>query len=972
MLSRNWTTRNGLPQDHVRAIARTQDGFLWLATDAGLARFDGFEFKTYGLREGLGAVAVMSLSAARDGTLWAGTMGGGVSALRDGKVVETYAQQEGLPTGSVWRMSEDDEGGLWATDRWGHARLSGGRFAPAAGAPDQGRNWLTDLFQTRDGVLWVGVRGKGLWRWREGNWTRVEGRAPEHVTAMCEDAAGRLWAADSQRRLWCLEEGEWKMFPAPEGVLNYVNSLAAAPDGTIWVVYFRAGLRGFRDGEYFTPVTAGEPFFDLAETAYVTPDGQLWLGTSTQGLYALTPAHLKMARVEDPEARQAANFIGALVEEAPGSLLAGTQGRGLHRLGEGRTERVDTGGVLRPGVFVNCMLMRRDGEVLAGTNEGLVRFRDGGMLPWNGHSSFAYDVWDLCEDRTEDGVWVGMGGGGLCHLKDGALRTVSFGSSAVPVKGMAQQADGTLWVGTRGNGLFGREGDVWRRFGKAEGLESEVIRVLHVGGDDRLWVGTAGGGLALKSGERFATVTAREGLPDDTVSQIMEDEEGRLWLGTNRGLAVLSAEEVEGIRQGKAGKVFPRVIDRYDGLLSEEFTIVPPVKMADGRCAFATTQGVALLRLEDFRADETTPPVFLEEVLVDGRPVAMDGGRLEVPPGSKRVEFRFTGLHFAAPSRLRFRNRLAGLEDEWVAAGRERTAVYRNVEPGHYRFEVSASLGNGLWSPQPAAVEVFFRPRFWQTGWFRAGVVAMALGVVAAGARWRERKLTARRIQQLERQRAVDAERARIARDLHDDVGASLTQVALLSQLAGSNLTRRPERAGQHVKEIFETAKEVTRSLDEIVWAVNPQNDTLESFALFLGAFVQNYSHAAGLRCRFDVPEVLPATPLEASIRHHLYLATKEVIHNVAKHAHATEIRLRLALEPGGFRLVIEDDGRGYDSDAPGLPEADGLANLQSRLRQIGGACIRRSSPGRGTTVEMTVPVDEVPNSRFQVPNSRP
>jgi signal transduction histidine kinase len=159
------------------------------------------------------------------------------------------------------------------------------------------------------------------------------------------------------------------------------------------------------------------------------------------------------------------------------------------------------------------------------------------------------------------------------------------------------------------------------------------------------------------------------------------------------------------------------------------------------------------------------------------------------------------------------------------------------------------------------------------------------------------------------------------------------------------------------VQEIFNTAKEVTRSLDEIVWAVNPANDTFESFALFLGAFVQNYSHTAGLRSRFDVPEALPALPLDATVRHHLYLATKEVMHNIAKHAKASEVRMKLTLEPGKFHLVIEDDGQGYDDTAPGAPDADGLLNLQDRLKQLGGTCTRHSRPGHGTSVEMVVPL---------------
>ena len=955
MLHRNWTTRDGLPQDHIRAIVRTRDGFLWLGTDAGLARFDGFEFKTYGLRDGLGAVAVLSLLEARDGTLWAGTMGGGVSAIREGKVQRTYTREDGLPSESVSRLAEDNEGCLWVTDRAGHARLKDGRFSPAPGSPDEGKTWLTAMHGSRDGTLWVSFPGKGVRTWKDGVWSKPL-REFNRATAFCQDSAGRMWAADSRTRLWCLDQGRWQSFPPHHEGRSYVSSLASGPDGTIWAAYFRDGIAGHGPGGYIDPVTRGEPFAGLEEVLHFTPDGQLWLGTSTQGLFALTPSRLEMKLLDSAAANRGANFIGALVEEKPGQFLVGTQGHGLFRLGVGGPEQIIVEPEIGPSVQVNSMVKTGDGYIWVASGAGLARLKDGIKIPLPGKEGLIRDVWELCDDG-EGGMWAGLGYGELFHVGSSGPRKESFGSVTSPVKGIAREADGTLWLGTRGNGLFHKQGNTWPKFGTADGLPSEVIRVIFIGKDGTVWVGTAGGGLAVKRGDRFMAVTTEEGLPDDTVSQITEDENGRLWLGTNRGLAVLSKEEVERIKSSPGSEVFPRVIDRFDGLLSEEFTIVPPLATSDGRLAFATTQGFALLQPGDFHADETTSPVFLEEVLLDNQPVAARDGVVEVPPGVMRVEFRFTALHFAAPDRLRFRNRLNGLEEDWGAPGTARSAAYRNVKPGSYRFEVSASTGNGHWSEAPASVVLHFHPHFWQTAWFQGGSIAALLTAVILGVRQRERRRAARRIEELERQQAVDNERARIARDLHDDVGASLTQVALLSQLARSNLTKRPERAGQHVQEIFDTAKEVTRSLDEIVWAVNPANDTLESFALFLGAFVQNYSHAAGLRSRFDVPGVLPTAPLESSVRHHLYLATKEVMHNIAKHAHATEIRLRLALEPGSFHLVIEDDGQGFDTTAPGAPDADGLINLQNRLKQIGGTCTRHSEPGKGTSVEMTVPL---------------
>jgi signal transduction histidine kinase len=284
---------------------------------------------------------------------------------------------------------------------------------------------------------------------------------------------------------------------------------------------------------------------------------------------------------------------------------------------------------------------------------------------------------------------------------------------------------------------------------------------------------------------------------------------------------------------------------------------------------------------------------------------------------------------------------------------------YRNLEPGTYRFELSATTGNGHWTQPPAAIEITFAPHWWQTTWFRIAELLALVGAVALGVHFFERQRMRRQMELLERRRAVDAERARIARDLHDDIGSTLTQVALLSEMAQTELPPESDGASAHINEIFTTVQGVTRSLDEIVWAVNPAEDTMESFVAFLSNFVQNYARTAGLNLRIDVPTTLPAVALPSAVRHHLYLAAKEVLHNIVKHAGASEMRLRLAVEGARFRLVIEDNGRGFDStQRPAAPGADGLINLERRLEQIGGSCSRRSELGIGTAVEMIVPVD--------------
>lgn len=933
-------------------MVRSREGFLWLATDAGLARFDGITFKTYGLRDGLAAVTVLTLMEASDGALWIGTLGGGVSVMRNGRVEKTFTRADGLPSGIIPTLDEDANGRVWVA---GSVYLERGRFVRVPGIHES-MKWS---FRDRDGGMWLIGNNQRISRWRDGALSDGSGGGPLTADAICEDDSGRLWVAAADRKLWCLNANRWSSWEFPEEFENRVSSISAASGGTVWLAFYRSGVCSFRDGKFSIPEMEGGDFLDLTENVLAGPDGLLWLGTSTNGLYSLTPKRVRSVTLDVPGAARGANFIGSLVETGPGEFMVGTQGRGLFRWSEAGTEVVEELGSLNRVLFGNAMLRAHDGTVWAATGDGIF-----GLLPQGGlaeplaGSAGIDNVWELCADGA-DGLWAGSGTGEVYHFP-GNGRNVDFGTKGGdPIKGLALELDGTLWIGTRGDGLYRLKDGKSRRFGMADGLKSEVIRVIARTDDGSLWVGTAGGGLSVLLGERFHSVTTENGIPDDIVSQVTEDKLGRLWVGSNRGIAVLEKDVVERLKAGVTSTLHPLVINRADGLVSEECTIVPPVHMHDGQLAFATTYGFAILRPEDFQADATVPPVFIERVQVNGREVAVSGGKLDIPPGLERLEIEFTGLHFPAPGRLRFRTRLFGLEKDWSDPETMRNVEYRNLQPGTYLFEVSASLGNGLWSPVPGVLGIYLAPHFWQTLWFKIGLVLLAVAVVASLARWRERMRTRRKIEQLKRNQAVQEERARIARDLHDDVGSSLTQVALLSELADADLLANPAAARESINEIFTTAKEVTRSLDEIVWAVNPAQDNLERFTSFLGTYVQNYARAAGLAARLELPDENTALPLGSMIRHHLYLATKEILHNIAKHAGATEVLLHLSTGGGVLRLSIRDNGRGLDAVADG--DGDGLANLQSRLAQIGGTCRPRPAPGGGTIMEMTVPLQRPP-----------
>jgi signal transduction histidine kinase len=362
--------------------------------------------------------------------------------------------------------------------------------------------------------------------------------------------------------------------------------------------------------------------------------------------------------------------------------------------------------------------------------------------------------------------------------------------------------------------------------------------------------------------------------------------------------------------------------------------------------------------------------VIIEDILASGHPLGYDAqatAPLKIPPGQQRFEFHFTGLSFIAPEKMRFQYRLTGWDNDWInAPGDKRVAEYSYLPPGAYTFRVRACNSDGVWNEQGAAVALIMLPRFWQTWWFLTLATLLAVGIIARTV-WHVSRLRMRRkLQAAERQQAIERERTRIAKDIHDHLGANLTRISLLSQSAHGEL-ENPVQAAAQLDRIYETSRELTRAMDEIVWAVNPQHDTLDSLASYLGNFAQEYLGSIGIRCRLDLPLQLPQWPITAEMRHNVFLAFKEALHNIVKHSGANEVSIGLATDHVGFELVARDNGRGIDPTAgPARPGGgNGLENMRQRLEKIGGRCEIHSRPGGGTEIKFQVLVPGLTRQDF-------
>jgi signal transduction histidine kinase len=382
-------------------------------------------------------------------------------------------------------------------------------------------------------------------------------------------------------------------------------------------------------------------------------------------------------------------------------------------------------------------------------------------------------------------------------------------------------------------------------------------------------------------------------------------------------------------------------------------------KARDGTLWFATRRG--MLRTDPSLVSSgpgIPPPAGIASIFCDGLPQPL-AGTLRMGSGVRKTQLRLSALNLSAPESVQVRYRLDGFDPDWQVLDRTRTVTYPRLPPGRYVFRTMTSNGSGTWNRQPALLTVEVVPSWWQTPWTQAAGVFALAGLVGLGVRrWSHRRLQ-RKLELSESARIVERERTRIARNIHDDLGASLTRISLLTQSA------QQENSGHQptLEKIYEATRAITRSMDEIVWAVNPQQDHVEGLVYYLGNFASSLLGAAGIRCRLESPVSLPSLPLPSQVRHHLFLGCKEALHNIVKHARATEVVIRISTDRKTLAIAVCDNGRGFDPSNTPAPDSlraspgQGLSNLQQRMNEIDGTCTFTTSPGSGTTVTFTIPL---------------
>jgi ligand-binding sensor domain-containing protein/signal transduction histidine kinase len=998
-----WTSDNDLPNSSVTAIAQTPDGYLWVGTENGLARFDGVRFVNFDSANtpGLKHSRVLGLFTDKQGALWINTYDGTLTSFRDG--VFTREWQIGQITGifstanrtyftthasgiavceensshsNQWQtislgarinadsFCQDAAGVVWCLLRNGSIRQITGTNTFSL-PEDNGLNGENVNCLTADdtGRIWAGTN-KRIVRWNGNRFedeTPTNGEAPVNVTFLFCTSSNGLWsfANDTIRqakdRRWTMTADSWRdLLQAGTFYLSAYED----HDGDVWFRQFGQGLfRAGRDGTLKRLSSTNGLPDNRVSCWFQDHENNLWIGADRGGLVRLRNRQFQI--VGGDSLSNVA--VSTVCEDNRSNVWIGTFNNGLHRWRDGRLEPFSLpNSATRNAIFSACpdaqgrLWLSADHEDLYVVETNRISRGDATL---HGIKVMLVD--------SQGRLWLGRQNQLTC-VTNGEVSNFGArdGFTRRDVRALAEDRQGAIWIGT-GNGVLYKYADgKFSSFTPKDGFESQAIWSLLPDNDGTIWAGTFRGGLMRFKDGAFTRYTTQNGLPSDVICQILDDGQGKLWIGSHRGIFSVSKNSFSALDRGQIQSLPCNTYGLYDGLPTLECSgnYQPSAwRSHDGTLWFATVKGLVSVYPQKLRTNELPPPVTIEDFLVDGKSIGARGPAL-IPAGRHQFEFRFTALSFTAPDKVRFRYQLSGFDNGWVEAGTRRTADYGPLPPGDYQLRVVACNNDGVWNETGASLRLTQRPFFWQTWWFKFVIVFVAVLAIAGGVRYVATRSLQRKLESLKQQRAIERERERIAKDIHDDLGAGLTQILLQSSLA-----RRapPDRMQTDLSQISETARDLVRTMDEIVWAINPENDNLDGLVTYAGKYAQEFLTAANLRCRLDLPPEPPAVSVSAETRHNLFLAIKEALNNVVKHAEATEVLFELKLPPGAFAFVITDNGKGFSPGAAGesngnpqrISAGHGLKNLSSRLEAVGGNCMVSHGPGQGTRVELMVPI---------------
>ncbi len=948
---------DGLPQSTVNSVLQTSDGYLWIGTHGGLVRFDGLSFRVFdrfntpalisdriitlfednddilwigsetgGLTQKVNGEFisidlsmhisqrnVVSITKDLIGNIWVATSGAGVIQIK-GDSFNHYTTDDGLLHNIVSKIFRGIDDNIYATTALGISIFKEDTFEPYLTTEKSGISEFHVIFDENEEIRWIGTRGDGLYRVKNDHaerFTEKDGLPSSHISEIFKDSQGYLWIATT------------------DGIAQYHDNMFTP---------YR-NLQGLSDNNVLS----------LTEDH----EGTLWAGSRTGGLNKLVPANIAMIR---DNTDGAVNNITSISKAGDGGIWFGRNCGGVGKIKNGSIIPLD---IPIQNTCVWSVLEDSKNRLWIGTwGGGMYLLEEGKLVNFRITNGFPSNVVLSIFEDSKGGIWFGTPFNGVIHFNNESF--LRYGTeNGLPhpdVRVTFEAGNGELWFGTF-NGPVRFSNGKFIEFEQTIPALQAPVRTIYEDSEGVIWIGTYGAGLLRYKNNHFSVITTDQGLNDNLISQLLEDEVGNFWMGSNRGIHRVSKDALNAVADGVSASVFTYTFGTEHGLISRETNggFQPSAyRSSDGKMWYPTIEGIALIEPEKVRTSDAPPPVIIEEIIADHNTLPL-AGRVVIQPGIRNFSIRFTALSFISPDRLQFRTKLEGFDSDWNHIGNRREEFYTNIPPGEYQFRVIASNHDGIWNLEGAAMSLHILPSFWQTGWFRLISVIILIVSFSGIVFYISTRKLKHRIEMMKQQQLVEHERLRIAQDMHDELGSRLTEIKLLGELSHRDEIDM-DKLKNRLREMSLAAIEVMETFREIVWSVNPQNDSLENFIDYLTQFASDFFDRAGIRCRFNLPVEIPDCELSSDKRHHLLMVYKEICTNTVNHSGADEVITEIGFSGKMCQISLIDNGNGFNPEES-VGKGFGLLNIHNRMELVKGTYSMISKPGKGSRILFEFPV---------------
>ena len=716
-----WQVKDGLPQNTIRAITQTKDGYIWLGTQVGLVRFDGVKFTVFDKKNTpkLTSNNIVALLTDKDNNLWIGTYSGGITRFKNGKFV-SYTTKQGLSSERIKVIYQDKSGRIWVGSNSGGLDLFDNEKFVSRSAKRFSEDIIWTIYEDKTNNLWIGTNN-GLFNYNNGNfslYTTEQGLSSNKVRTIYEDKKSNLWIGTADGTLNLFKDDVFTSYSIKGGISNHsVFTIHEDKNDKLWIGTYGSGLNLFENGKRIQYSDKSVLSNELVWSFFEDHENNMWVGTALGGLNFYHEGKFTSYTIKDG---LSAEIVTAIYQDDKGDFWIGTYGGGLNLFKDGKFTSFTTKDGLSSNI-VWSIFQDKYNNIWVGTYRGgLNKYYNNKFTVYTTKNGLASDVVTSINEDNKGNLWIGTNRG-LNILKDEKFSTYTIkdGLASNEVNIIYKDNNKDMWVGVNG-GLNRFKDEKFTTYSVQDGLSAGNVTAIYQDTDNDFWLGTGNGGINLFRNEKFTNYTTNEGLLDDLVFNIVEDNLGNMWMSCNKGVFSVKKRELLDLADGKIHSVHSSVYNISDGMKSRECVggAQPSVwKTSEGKIYFSTIKGLTMVWPEKLSVNKVTPPVHIEKVFVDGK-IINTAKSVQIPAEANKLEFHYTGLSFVTPEKVKFKYILEGFDKEWVDVKTRRIAYYTNLSPRDYIFRVKACNNDGVWNDTGAYFKFKKLPYFYQTNLF--------------------------------------------------------------------------------------------------------------------------------------------------------------------------------------------------------------------------------------------------------------